>query len=236
MAAAVDKPTLGYWNIRGLAQPVRMLLCHKGVKFEDKQYDCLEIEEGKYDASCWHGPEDGDKVKLRKGGMLYPNLPYFKDGETQLSQTNAVLTYCAEKYGLHDGFSVEERGLALMHLNQVMDVRNAAIGQFYSFTGKPDHSEEGFRKYGEKITTMFGVFKVGDGYLLGEKVCAADFHLAEMVYQHRLLDEKIFAEMGPLVKYQEKIFALDGVSNACQGLPCNNKMAAWGAEPLNLDN
>jgi len=61
-----------------------------------------------------------------------------------------------------------------------MDVRNAAVGQFYSFTGA-DHSEEGFSKYKEKVTTMFGVFKVGDGYLLGEKVCAADFHLAEMV-------------------------------------------------------
>jgi len=231
MAASEDKPTLGYWSIRGLAEPVRMLLCHKGIEFEDKHYDCLKKEGGGWDVSCWHG-ETGDKVKLLAGGMLYPNLPYFIDGETKISQTNAVLTYCAEKYGLHEGFSVQERGLALMHANQVMDVRNAAVGHFYG----GDHSEEGQKKYKEKITKCFGVFKVGGGYLLGEKVCAADFHLAELVYQHRLLDESIFAEMEPLVKYQEKTFALDGVSKACKDLPANNKMAKWGAEHLSLSN
>ena len=33
-----DKPTLGYWNILGRADPIRTMLTHLGVEFEDKQY------------------------------------------------------------------------------------------------------------------------------------------------------------------------------------------------------
>ena len=29
---------LGYWDIRGLAQPVRFLLAHLGVEYEEKTY------------------------------------------------------------------------------------------------------------------------------------------------------------------------------------------------------
>ena len=33
-----NKVTLGYWQIRGLAQPIRALLVYLKVNFEDKQY------------------------------------------------------------------------------------------------------------------------------------------------------------------------------------------------------
>lgn len=228
MAASEAKPTLGYWSIRGLAQPLRMLLCHCEVDFEDKQYDCVKTETG-FDRSCW------TDVKYTLG-MQYPNLPYFFDGETKITQTNAVLTYCAEKYGLHDGFSVQERALAYMHANQVMDIRNYAVRFFYG----GDHSPEGLEKYKtgikERFTACYNVLKENGTYLLGDKLCAADFHLAELVYQHRLLDNSLFGEMTEMVDYQERVFNLKNVSNAAQGLPANNKMAKWGAECLSLDN
>ena len=33
-----SKPTLGYWKIRGLAQPIRLVLAYAGGEWEDKQY------------------------------------------------------------------------------------------------------------------------------------------------------------------------------------------------------
>jgi hypothetical protein len=33
-----EKPTLGYWNNRGLAGHIRMMLMHFGVPFENKTY------------------------------------------------------------------------------------------------------------------------------------------------------------------------------------------------------
>ena len=34
-----SKPTLGYWNIRGLAQQIRYLFSHLNVEFDEKLYN-----------------------------------------------------------------------------------------------------------------------------------------------------------------------------------------------------
>ena len=33
-----QRPVLGYWGIKGLAQPIRILLKYLGVDYEDKVY------------------------------------------------------------------------------------------------------------------------------------------------------------------------------------------------------
>ena len=33
------RPTLGYWNIRGLAQPIRFMLVYLDIDFEDRTYE-----------------------------------------------------------------------------------------------------------------------------------------------------------------------------------------------------
>jgi len=221
MAAQESRPTLGYWKIRGLAQPIRMLLCHMNVDFEDVLYEAHKNDDGSWDRSEWTDV----KPKFLAEGMSYPNLPYFQHDGLQITQSVAILTYCAEAFGLHKDFTAKERGAALMHAEQVQDLRNGAVRQFY---GGGDVGQ-----YCERVKTSFEKFKEqlakSDGpYLMGEKICGADFHLAEMVIQHRMLDANIFTEMPSLISYQENVFGLPGVSNADQTLPCNNKMASFG--------
>ena len=33
-----SKPIIGYWKIRGLAEPIRLMLTYLGIDFEDKHY------------------------------------------------------------------------------------------------------------------------------------------------------------------------------------------------------
>jgi glutathione S-transferase len=59
---------LGYWNIRGLAQPIRFLLEYLRLPYEDKRYT---------------NPEQWFRIdKLSPGFIDNPlaNLPYLKDG------------------------------------------------------------------------------------------------------------------------------------------------------------
>jgi len=71
----IDKPVLGYFDIRGQAQCIRYLLSHLTCDYEDKYFK----------------PEDM--------GLCLPALPYFTDktGET-ISNTIPILKYIAEKY------------------------------------------------------------------------------------------------------------------------------------------
>ena len=67
------KPRLGYWNIRGFAQPLRLLLAYAGVDFEDTRYNYLPapgIGDG-WDRSEWQNERDSF-------GLDFPNVKYLK--------------------------------------------------------------------------------------------------------------------------------------------------------------
>merc|ERR1712088_124538 len=87
--------TLAYWDIRGLAQPIRMLLEYAGAKYTDKRYNCGDAPG--FDLSDWTNV----KFKL---GLDFPNLPYLIDGNIKVTQSNAILRYLGRKFGF-DGLS-----------------------------------------------------------------------------------------------------------------------------------
>lgn len=76
-----SKPTLGYWNIRGLAQPIRYLLVISGADFNEKRY---QFGEGSSVAEIESIQKNWlpDKESL---GLDFPNLPYWIDGNIKVS-------------------------------------------------------------------------------------------------------------------------------------------------------
>ena len=91
-----DKPTLAYWDIRGVAEPIRALLHYAGVDFNDKRYPFgpgktrQELDSIK---QHWYK----DKFSL---GLDFPNLPHWIEGDLKLTQTLAILKYLARNNGL----------------------------------------------------------------------------------------------------------------------------------------
>ena len=78
------KPVLGYWDIRGRAQVLRLLFSCVGQEFENKTYKTPEE---------WFS---GDRHKL---GFDFPNLPYLMDGDYRLTETNAISKYIINSSG-----------------------------------------------------------------------------------------------------------------------------------------
>lgn len=82
---------LGYWDIRGLAEPARAMLAYGGVDFEDKRYKCGDVPP--YDRSVWLD------VKFTLG-LDFPNLPYMMDGDIKITESWAIYRHIARKVGL----------------------------------------------------------------------------------------------------------------------------------------
>ncbi|GMH53695.1 hypothetical protein TrRE_jg192, partial [Triparma retinervis] len=58
----VENFTTGYWSIKGLGAPLRMMLCWSGLPFSSICYDVsMDSSTGKLDASCWFAPKKGLK-------------------------------------------------------------------------------------------------------------------------------------------------------------------------------
>lgn len=101
------RPVVGYWDLRGLGQPIRNLLIYRGVEFEDKRY--------KFGPAPDFNREEWLKEKFTLA-MLFPNLPYYIDGDVRLSQSLAIMRYLAHKHDL--GAKNEEETMKLDVMEQ----------------------------------------------------------------------------------------------------------------------
>lgn len=176
--ASLDCPTLGYWKIRGLAAPPRMMLFFKGQKFTSKAY-------GEDAKDQWFG---GDKATLLgKNGLV--NLPYVIDGETVVTQSNSVLLYLGKRLGIDK----EEHFFANHQvLDQTMDLRNDTMKIAYPFSGVCKTVEEFPAALEKHMKGAAGHFAKLEAFCEGPFMCGSapqsgDFHVFEMLDQHLLM-------------------------------------------------
>eukprot|EP00931_Biecheleriopsis_adriatica_P064936 TRINITY_DN3958_c0_g1_i1.p1 TRINITY_DN3958_c0_g1~~TRINITY_DN3958_c0_g1_i1.p1 ORF type:complete len:344 (+),score=98.92 TRINITY_DN3958_c0_g1_i1:74-1033(+) len=216
----------GYWKIRGLAAVVRMILEYKGVKYTDNQYAGGEE---------WF---QKDKPKILEKNPL-ANLPYIIVGDDCVCQTNAIFNYLGNKLRLN-GFSYKARLLNDQLLCEVMDVRNIVIDHVYPFKTVCRSEEE----HKTKTTAMLqgGPFKKfeavlekeGNDYFCGKVPCTSDFHIWEMLDQHKGMAEKlgagdIFKDIPKCKAFYDRFRALPTLQkyfdSEAYKLPTNNPIA-----------
>ena len=79
-------PILGYWDIRCLGEPIRLMLHYLRIRFEDKRYPTEDPPS--YDRTEWNQ----DKFIL---GFDFPNLPYWVDGKMKVTESWAIMKHIA---------------------------------------------------------------------------------------------------------------------------------------------
>ena len=219
MAPAV----LCYWDIRGRAQPIRLLLEYTNTEFEDKMMACGPAP--KFDKSGWFD----SKHSL---GLDFPNLPYYKDEDVSLTQSNVILKHIARKNNL-DGTSIKEKAEADMCAAQIMDLRNGWSRLCYNpnFESMKDAYLEELKGQLQAFSTFLGT----KSWLVGKQITYPDFHLYEMLTQHKMLNPDCLKEYPNLEMYCTRFEKLPAIEKYMQSdrfmkAPINNKMAAFGAK------
>lgn len=116
---ATSLPVLGYWNIRGLAEPARYLLANQHVKYEDRRYHFGPAP----------GYDFGEWAKAKEGlGLRFSGLPYYLDGDVRLTQSIAIMRYLGRKYKLAGTTEHDTQELDLMEQQVRLCKENASIG------------------------------------------------------------------------------------------------------------
>ena len=96
-----NKIEVGYWAIRGLAAPLRMM-CHvAGAEWVSKTY-AVGGEPGNWDLSAWFGVKP---ALVERNALM--NLPYVVDGDVVVTQSNACLTHLGRKFGMNGSNETE---------------------------------------------------------------------------------------------------------------------------------
>ncbi|KAJ1459554.1 hypothetical protein M885DRAFT_510676 [Pelagophyceae sp. CCMP2097] len=224
---------VGYWTIRGLGAPLRMICEYSEKPYTSVNCDCTEVAGGGWDMSLWFGPKEALKAVNPR-----MNLPYLKDTDgTLIAQTNACLRYLGTKYALL-GETPKEQVVVDELLCEAMDLRNAMFTVFYM------GSKAGLEGLLSHASLAKLEASIGAGpFTLGAKPNVSDFHIAELVDQLLLI--KAFGKYEAAFEYP-KLRALRNAlwaepklakyfSSPLSKLPVNNKMACFGATPSGGD-
>ncbi|KAG8189864.1 hypothetical protein JTE90_023371 [Oedothorax gibbosus] len=211
------KIVFGYWNIRGLAEPIRYLLYYKKVAFVDKRYTFGEEE--------WYQ----EKFSL---GLDFPNLPYLFDGHVKLTQSTTILRYLAQKYGM-DGATPQDKLRVSLVEQQLIDLRVSFGMTVYS----PQFQtlKQGFVEKAPGRLREVESFLGHADFICGGYVTYVDLMLAEIFDLHSYLMPEILREFPRLKDHRDRVWGLPGLkeylsSNTYRRWPINGPMATFGKD------
>eukprot|EP00500_Bicosoecida_sp_ms1_P007155 CAMPEP_0203822688 /NCGR_PEP_ID=MMETSP0115-20131106/46965_1 /ASSEMBLY_ACC=CAM_ASM_000227 /TAXON_ID=33651 /ORGANISM="Bicosoecid sp, Strain ms1" /LENGTH=294 /DNA_ID=CAMNT_0050731723 /DNA_START=10 /DNA_END=890 /DNA_ORIENTATION=+ len=202
-----EKVVLGYWAIRGLAQPIRYLLEYTGTPYEDVRYTLQPKEGGGWDRSEW------TDVKFTLG-LEFPNLPYLLDGDIKLTQSNACLRHIGRKHNLNGATEAEMCDVDLL-LDESMDLRNTITKVAYTAKDDFDAAMAAWRRrVPHTLKVLEARLAAGREWFAGG-LTVADFVLFELLDQARgMLEGAVaFAEAYPsLAAFLERFAALPAIA------------------------
>jgi len=239
------KLVVGYWAIRGLGAPLRMMCEYANVDYEAKNYE-VKGTPGNWDRSSWFEI----KPSLKSKNPLI-NLPYVIDGKHIITQSNACFLYFGRKFNLN-GKNEEESIKNDQCLMQVFDMRNDAVRLFYS--SRDEYSQKVDNYVSNIVINHYTKFEEWLGHfqttflVSNDGPSTADFHLWEMLDQHESLAKSLnrsdlFLAIGsestsgkterfPLLRaFYMRFRSLTALqhyfSSPLYALPINNKSAAF---------
>jgi glutathione S-transferase len=239
---------VGYWGIRGLAAPLRMMVMYRNIPLKAENYDCVENAAGNgFDRSAWFNV----KPDLKAKNPLI-NLPYVIDGEgTIVTQSTACMLFLGRKLSL-----LGKNDLDLVQCEQllceIMDVRNSVID--YSYPPLNHHkpasdwlrglvsSGRSLDKLNDWLSRKYSSSSNAEGiYFVGNDVSAPEFHIWEVLDQLKGIAalyscEDPLTHLPKLNEFHQFFRNLPGnrkyFSSKLARLPANNTSAeTFGATP-----
>jgi len=224
MASADAHTTLGYWAIRGLAEPCRTLLEYLQVPYKQIIY---------------HKEEEWVPVK-ETSTFLFPNLPYLEvEDKKTITESEAIWIRICELGNKVEMCGKEADRVEFSQIkNVVFDVQNGITDP--SYTSK---DVEELKKNVAEWISQGGSFKLkGLNEILGKRewllsyLTFIDFHFAEICEKFADMDKElgtsILKDYPNIQAHTKRFIELPGVkayreSDRFKARPYNNYQAVW---------
>merc|ERR1712226_8423 len=210
---------LVYWALPARAYPMRCLLHYYGIDFEDVG---LPLDK----------PEQWGALKQKladEGKLLYPNLPHIQDGDNYISESLAVMKFCARKAKALPKTEREE------YLNDMFEGYYTNIFNEIVKTGSADAEAKAAFKANEPWKKLAPIEKhlglqvhgYGGKFVCGECPLAADFFVATLFRLMCKLNPATAEHCPQLKTHTDRLMKKEGFKKYyCENDCCIN-LADW---------
>uniref|UniRef100_F7AHD2 glutathione transferase n=1 Tax=Ciona intestinalis TaxID=7719 RepID=F7AHD2_CIOIN len=221
----MTKMLLGYWDLRGLGEPIRLMLEYAGFEYEDKRYQFIKEKED-YSDRNWTEP----KYSL---GFDYPNLPYLIDGDVKVTESWAIMKYLSRKFEKLGPENEEERIKCDVTEGVVQDVRKQFYDLCYSATFVTS-KEEFLQEIAPKLEQLQRSLE-HHTWLCGTNLKYVDFAFFEFLDHLRVCLPGSLDKYPLFVKSLKRFDSLEKIaayktSEKFQKCPVNGPMAQAGGQ------
>ncbi|XP_018428574.1 PREDICTED: glutathione S-transferase 3-like [Nanorana parkeri] len=158
-----DKPILHYFNGRGRMECIRWAFAAVGVEFEEKYLDTKEDYE----------------QMLKKGDLLFQQVPMVEIDGMKLVSTKAILSYIAGKYNIY-GKDLKERVFIDMYIDGTSDLMALILTMpFQTEEEKPKQRDLIKQRALNRYFPVYEKALEKKKYLVGNNLSLADVNLME---------------------------------------------------------
>jgi len=219
---AVKKPTLVYFDIIGIAWPIRCLLHIRNIDYD---YVPISIQEWMFQS------EDG--CQPLKAAFSNGHVPLYVDGEICLNQSNLILKTLAQRnamMGKNENEALQIESVlahcydALFHWNGMQSVNirlnipdDVAQARLNSFMGDGVWGlvTDGYRNHLKAFVDILNSNVTQSGFMVGEQLSAADLSAFNVLCNwYKSFDRQVFSEEYPVLdKYVQRIAAIPAIAN-----------------------
>jgi len=208
-----ELPELTYFDGRGRAEIIRIMLCAGKIKFNE--VDMTERQ---------------DMLKLIGDvDLLYNQVPLLKIDDMKLVQTNAIINYVAAKGGLN-GKDAKEKAMIDMYFEGTRDMYMPLLPMLFIGT-----EEDTLAKAEPGIDKKLPIFekileKSSSGFLVGSGLTMADIGLMDVLLS--VVDywgAKKFESYVNIKKYFDMVSNLDAISHYIKNVRKPKNTAAYVA-------
>jgi glutathione S-transferase len=214
------KAKLVYFNGRGRAELIRLILALTGVEYEDVRFKPTADN-----AENPSRPNDEFAEFKKTGVSLTGQVPYLEIDGLRLVQSVAIARYLSGKYGLLGNGTDRHRVEIDMVVDTVEDLRNK-FSQFYhekDADRKEALTQEfwqtHFVKYAQALQNFIEANPVKSGFFVGERLSLADLVAYDALYMLSKLNPEAAEAFPKLIAHTTLVGAIPQIAKWVETRP-----------------
>mmetsp|Transcript_17175 Transcript_17175/g.65560 ORF Transcript_17175/g.65560 Transcript_17175/m.65560 type:complete len:269 (-) Transcript_17175:101-907(-) len=220
---------LGYWQIRGLVEPIRTLCAYGHIEVQPIVYQQGDRSVN-FDKSMWYNVKNHI-------GLDFPNLPYLFDNGLKLTQSDAILRHLCRRIDEKLlGTTDEEQAKVDMLLGVSMDFRmtlvRVAYRNYHDDAVRAELQQQRIPSFLAKFERFAALH--GGPHILGSRLTIADFVLYDLLDVSERMAPGVLSQYPSLKRLClafEDQEAIRTFIDEAPSIPLNNMHAKFGAEP-----